>query len=250
MSIFSRFFRNKTTQAVAATIDRPPVRTRVPVPFGLNPGSIYTVPVVELAVAQADGSMLQIPQGDLVVHQVGKSRLFGLDVYTIWFEGQECFLQAVCEPNNLTKIKQLRMFGLYKKITPQSVPDWEFWLGGIQRDERGHPVYDVAGKPMKGEAALIGYPQFQIDEPRIAMYNRQWPSAQNEPIQVVETVEDNTGKQILIKHECMEYARNLTTHKDSTVEYLFVTARGDIGEVQVYLGLDLDPTNQTIISVA
>ena len=250
MGIFGNFFRNKAREAVASVNDKPEGKFAMAVPLGLVPGSIYTVPEIELAVAQTEGSFVSNLKGDYVVKTVGKSKIFALDVYTVRFDDPTFFVQVVCTANNHKDVLQMRLFDLYKTITPQSVVDWEFWLGGVKRDESGAIMYDAMGRAIKGEPALIGYPPFQIDEPQATVYNRQWPSTVDEPQKVTELVEDATGSQTQIKHECMEYARKLSNAKDATVEYLFVTALGDKGQVQVYLGFDLDITNQKIISVA
>lgn len=250
MSIFGNFFRKKAHQVVDSVNNQPEGKFSMITPLGLVPGSIYTVPEIELAVAQAEGSLVSNLKGDYVITSVGKSKIFALDVYTVRFDDPTFFVQVVCTANKPKDVLQMRLFDLYKTITPQSVVDWEFWLGGVKRDESGAIMYDALGRSIKGEPALIGYPQFQIDEPQVTVYNRQWPSTVDEPLKVTELVEDATGNKTHIKHECMEYARKLTTNNDATVEYLFVTALGDKGQVQVYLGFDLDVSNQKIISVA
>ncbi len=244
--ILSKIFRKKVAEATTEA----PQRVLVKSPLGMSPGSVWSVPDLDLAVAKSDGSLIGDISGDQIVRSVGHLSLFGLDVYHVRFSDTESFVQAVTQNGNIANVKQLRLFTHNATVTPSSRDEWEFWLGRLDRDQHGNVVRDSSGRSMIVEPGLIGGDAFQIDGPPAAVYTRQWSSQDNQAVKFKEIIQDGTGSITALVHEGMEYARRLSDDQTSTVEYLFATAHGDQGHVKVYVGIDIDPTNQRVISVA
>lgn len=245
LGILSRIFARKVSEKVTAD----PPRPVMVVPLGLSPGSVWTVPDLELELARSDGSLIKAPRGDLIVGKVGRGTLFGMDVWHIRFKGEDTILQVVTQGGNLDKVQQLRVFGLHATVTPATRNDWEFWLGRARRDQEGRAMRDPQGGVVMAEPGLIGGDAFQIDGPPPAVYNRQWPGHGDKAVRFEETIEDEDLNRQVLVHEGMEYARYLGESQGSTVEYLYAVAHGALGHVKIYLGIDLDPGTQKVISL-
>ena len=246
MSLLVNIFRKRMQQAADAA---PPSSPVPKAPLGLVPGSVWTPSDVDLSLAQADGSIIKVINTYQIVDQVGVSTLFGMNIYTHTFKGSEHFLQTVTDTEDLTQVRQLRLFTHHSTVLASTVDDVEFWLGALARDDAGNVVRDKWGNSQIVEFGLIGWSQFQIDGPPALVYNRQWATTDNQPIRFKEKIVSHNAVKVQ-EHQAMEYARRLTSHSDSTVEYLFVTFLGDTGTVKVYVGVDLDPSSQNIISAS
>ena len=242
MSLMGNLFRSKVEQ-VSAPPASPAVK--IPAPLGLTPGSVWTPGAVDLALAQADGSILVPPVGDQIVSHVGGVRLFGVDVYNIYLQGTETFLQAVCPANNVQSVNQLRLFTLYQNVVASTLDDVEFWLGKLNRDSQGNVVRDAWGNSQIVESGLIGWPLFQVDSDPPIIYQRNWTPG-TEPIAPV-SYQEKFSNGIIVKHEACEYVRRL---KD-TNEYLLavLTSKPSCMTIDIYVGIDLDIQTQQILAI-
>lgn len=243
--ILSRIFARKVSDKVSSE----PPRAIMQVPLGLSPGSVWSPPALDIELARAEDGLIGELAGDLIVDRVGRFGLFGLDVWHLRFQDDGSLLQVVTQPGNMENIKQLRIFTLHATVTPASREDWEFWLGRSVKDADGRVSRDHTGTAVLAEPGLIGGDAFQIDGPPPAVYNRQWPGHGDRAVRFEEIIEDAKGNREVLVHEGMEYARRLGDAQDSTVEYLYAVAHGARGHVKVYVGIDLDPGAQRVISL-
>lgn len=246
MGFFKNLFRRKF-EKVSAT--REPKLDPISAPLGLCPGSVWSPPDLEISLASADGGLIQPFSGDQIVESVGKTNLFGLDVYNIYFRGSAAFVQVVTSAGRMDDVKQLRIFTRYAEVVPSTVQDIELWLGKLDRDASGKVIRDFAGNSRLVEPGLIGGDAFQIDGPPPRIYNRQWNTTDDRAVKFNEFKQAPEGSTV-VSHESMEYARRLADDPNGIAEYLFATFIGAQGRVMIYIGIDLDPSNQRIISVA
>jgi hypothetical protein len=239
LNIFKTVMKNNVNRDQA----KPIIKTLTP--LGLHQGSVVTLPEVDLALAEADGSICPPPKGTMVVSAVGKYSLFNMDVYHCYFGYQGTYVQLVTKPGSQT-VEQARYWNLRSEIQPTSQEDWEFWLGSWQKDEHGEFVRDSHGIAIKKEDGLIGFPQFQVDTNPPIIYDREWNpgTASVNPIKITEKVLDVTGQEHYIKHEAMEYSRKLSADADSKVESLLASVvEDDSGaSINVFIGIPLDHT--------
>lgn len=235
----------KRTEAPAA----PVIRTNTP--LGLHQGSTVDLPDVDIALAQVDGSIIAVPSGTQVVISVGTYRKWGLTVHNCYLGNGTSYIQLVTDANQ--RIVECRLWSSHNQteILPQSVEDWEFWLGSYQRDQSGEFVRDGQGRALRREYGLIGWPQFQVDGPPAIVYNRAWsPGADGvDPVDYTETIVDVQGRSITVKHEAMEYARRLTDAADAVTESLLATMVQDQdgAAVNIFIGIPLDHQNLKIL---
>jgi hypothetical protein len=248
MGLLGNIFRKKVQAVTAPDPNTSIILPVIRAPLGLVPGSVWHPSDVDIGLAQADGSIIQVPQGDQIVSHLGMIHLFGMDVYNIYLQGSENFLQVVTQAAKMDQVRQCRLFTLHKDVLVSTQDDVEFWLGKIGRDAHGMVIRDKWGNSEIIEPGLIGWPQFQIDGPPALVYDRQWATTKDAPVQFKEQIRYvNTSS--IIAYEAMEYAR-LTSDVNSIVEHLLVTFQGATGTVKVYVGVDLDPATQNVISVA
>lgn len=210
---------------------------RTSVPLGLHQGSAVELPEVELALAQADGSILpQIVLNQTII-AVGSQTLFGKLVYNCYLSDGTSFLRVVTDKG---EAKEVTLFTGRDEVHPSSQEDWEFWLGRYAKDSTGEWVRDPnTGKGVIAEYGLIGWPQFQIDGPPVVVYNRAWnPSNEGtEPVEYTETVVFEDGRIVKVKHEAQEYVRQI----GNIVESLFVTMAqsGNEASIDIFVGIPL-----------
>lgn len=230
------------------TVQQEMVRT--PTPLGMHQGSAVEMPDIDIALAQGDGSIIKAPVGTHIVTAVGKYRLFNLDIYHAYLNDGNSYIQIVTK-NNVPQ--EARLFTSHAEILPQSVEDWEFWLGSYQKTPNGEFVRDASGNSLRKEFGLIGWAQFQIDGPPTVLYNRTWNASSEgiDPIEYTETITDSHGNVTTAKHEACEYFRHLTSAKDSVIEYLMATMVNQNNEasVNIFVGIPLDLQNLKILSV-
>lgn len=216
------------------------------VPLGAHQGSVITLPELDFALADADGSICVPPKGTMVVTHVGKYNLWNMDIYNCYFGYEGAFLQLACLTNS-QNVEQARYFHLRSEIQPTTNEEWEFWLGSWQKDGNGDFIRDRDGLALKKEDGLIGYPQFQVDTTPPIVFNREWMSGNTssvDPIKFTETVVDVTGHTHYIKHEAMEYFRKLSTTDPVKGESLLasVIEDPDRASVNIFIGIPLDHT--------
>jgi len=215
----------------------------------LHQGSIFELPEIDLALAQTDGSIIKLPKSNQIVAAVGKYTLFGMNVFNCYFGDGKTYVQLITK--NGVDVLDARLWCSNSEILPQSTEEWEFWLGSYKKDENGNLERDESGKGIKAESGLIGWHQFQVDGPPSIIYNRLWsPGPEGiDPIDYTETITDRSGTTSIVRHEGMEYYRNLTNAKDSLSEFLLATVtQGDEGaSVNVFIGIPLDRQNMKIL---
>lgn len=229
--------------------DNPVLTTQTP--LGAHQGSVVTLPEIDFALAEADGSICVPPSGTLVVTAVGKYILFGLDVYHCYFGYEGAFLQLVTKANNMN-VEQARYFHLRSEIQPRNSQEWEFWLGSWQKNDQGEFLRDGNGIAIKLEEGLIGFPQFQVDTNPPLIYDREWqPGAGSvNPVKITEKVLDVSGQTHYIKREAMEYSRSLSDNDPTKVESLLacVVEDNNSASVNIFIGIQLEHAAIKVLS--
>lgn len=205
---------------------------RTPVPMGMHQGSVVQVPELDLALAQADGSILPRVLGDQRIVSVGTQTIFGQQVYNCYLADGTSFLRVVANRN---EAREIYLYVARDEILPQTSQDWEFWLGRWGKDEQGRARLEEAG--------LVGWPQFQIDGPPQIVYNRAWNpgDAGILPVAYTETIVDLDGTMHKVKHEAMEYVRTVGGGDNPTRESLLVSLAscGNDASVDIFVGIPL-----------
>lgn len=211
------------------------------VPLNLHQRSAIEVPSLDLALAQADGSIVPNVVAKQTIVAVGKMRLFDLNVYNSYLSDGTSFLRTVTDM--VGNVKEVTLFTNKDEIVPQTQEDWEFWLGSYQRDSNGEFVRDSNGDTIVAEPGLIGWTQFQIDENNV-IYDRSWGASNTsvDPISYTETLTDLTGSVIVIEHEGMEYSRVLGAAPNVSSETLLVSTAqiGEEASINIYVGIPIN----------
>ena len=227
-----------------------PIKTDTP--MGLRQGSIVTMPEIDIALAQADGSLINVPGGNQTVVAVGTFELFGLSVYNVYLN-EKTFLQLVTKFGS-QDVQSLNLWSSYAEIIPTSVDEWEFWLGSWQKSPTGEFLRDSNGVAYRKDWGLIGWPSFQIDGPPPIVYGRTWlPSNEGiDPVKFTESIRDVNGDVTIVKHEAVEYSRALTPDNTNTiVESLLasVSSQNDSASVNIWIGIPINKDSIAIIGV-
>ena len=225
--------------------DTSPAVVHTPTPMSLYQGSVVTLPTVDLALAQVDGSLLTPPVGDQIVTAVGWYTLFDHLIYHVYLGDGTSYLQLVMngtgQPGD--RVAQVRLWTSRAEVLPQTTADWEFWLGSYVKDADGALVRDAWGKTTLQESGLIGWPQFQIDNPQ-TIYDRAWQSGPEgiAPVAYTETIQSADSLVSQIRHESCEYFRNLGDPSQPTVESLLASLNQTNGaaSVNIWIGIELD----------
>lgn len=223
-----------------------PIKT--PTPLNMHQGSVVNLPDVDIALAQADGSIIKAPSGTQIVTAVGVYTLFGMKVYNSYLNDGASFIQTVTKNNVL---QEARLFSSYAEIVPQTVEEWEFWLGSYEKDENGEFIRDGNGIAICKEAGLIGWNQFQIDGPPQIVYNKTWNTPSNEStVEYREVITDSTGSTTVVEHESMEYYRSLTGNSNTVVESLLagMAKQNQDASVNIFIGIPLDIQYLSVIA--
>ena len=232
MGLFAMIKNVTAARASAITAGAPVKPAHTAVPMGLHQGSAVELPALDLALAQADGSILPNVTEHQTITAVGKMRLFGLDVFHSYLADGTSFLRVVADGYT---VKEVSLFTNRDEIIPATAEDWEFWLGKYQATETGSALV---------EAGLIGWPQFQIDGAPPIIYNRTWsPFSEGiEPVSFQETIMGLDGTSFVVNHEGMEYSRNLTADANGTTESLLVSLAQttDTASVNIYVGVSIN----------
>ena len=114
------------------------------VPLNLHQGSAVQLPDLDLALAQADGSILPNVLGSQTITAVGKMRIFNLDVFHSYLADGTSFIRTVADGYN---VKDVTLFTNKDEIIPATNEDWEFWLGRYQEMTDGSSTLAEAGFP-------------------------------------------------------------------------------------------------------
>jgi hypothetical protein len=235
--------RKKTEQ-----VPNPVPLPRNKVPLGLHQASLVDLPDIDIALAQADGSVINPPTGQQIITAVGTYHKWGLDIFNCYLGDGRSYIQLVSKGGKLT---EARLWCSRDEILPQSSEDWEFWLGSWQRDAQGDFLRDKLGQALRKEWGLIGWPQFRVDGPPAIMYNRAWSPGTDgvAPVAYTETILDAQGNTTTVKHEAMEYHRSLTDAADAVTESLLATMVQDSegASVNLFIGIPLDHQNLKVL---
>jgi len=244
ISILGRMIQKRTETPAASVI-------RTDTPLGLHQGSTVDLPDVDIALAQVNGSIITVPFTTQVVISVGTYRKWGLTVHNCYLSDGSSFIQLVTDANGKIVESKLWCSHNQTEILPQTVEDWEFWLGSYQKDANGDFVRDSQGRAIRREYGLIGWPQFQVDGPPAVVYNRAWSPGEEgvEPVEYTEIIVDDQGRSVTVKHEAMEYARRLADTADAVTESLLATMVQDQGvaAMNIFVGIPLDHQNLKIL---
>lgn len=232
MGLFSMIKNVTSARVNAVTAGAPAKPAHTAVPLGLHQGSAVELPALDLALAQADGSVIPNVNERQTITAVGKTKLFGLDVFHSYLSDGTSFLRVVADGYT---IKEISLFTNRDEVIPATAEDWEFWLGKYQAAETGSSLV---------EAGLVGWPQFSIDGPPQIIYNRTWsPSNVGvEPVSYQEIIVGLDGTSFVVNHEGMEYSRELTADTNGTTENLLVSLAqtADTASVNIYVGVSLN----------
>lgn len=245
IKILKNIVQKKTTNEQSTT-----KIIKTPTPLNMHQGSIVTLSDVDIALAQADGSIIKTkPNPTYVVNAVGTYSLWGLSFYNCYLDEDNNYIRIAVDRSG--KIVDASYWMLHTELYPQSVEEWEFWLGSWQKDINGKFVRDIAtGKTLRKDWGLIGWNQFQIDGPPQIVYNRHWSQGPEgvDPVLYTECIIDNTGQKTLVNYEGMEYFRRLTSAADSVTEYLFATMVEDGSSINVLIGIQLDHQSLKVLA--
>jgi len=221
-------------------------------PLGLHQGSVVSMPDIDLALAQVDGSIINAPKGDQIVTAIGQYSLFGKRIYNAYLGDGSSYIRVVTGSGSMTTVEEVTLWCSNAEILPHSVEDWEFWLGSYQKDASGEFIRGEDGVALRNEYGLIGWNQFQIDGPPPAIYDRAWMQSDGgvDPIAYTETITDSFGGLTTVKHEAMEYQRKLTESDSSTVESLYASMSQTIdgASVNVFIGLGIQFANLKVLA--
>lgn len=202
-------------------------------PLDIKLGSLVSFLDVDLNLARVNGSVAKFPRGVLPVKMICESTIFGVNVFTYYF-GDYC-LQAIENNDNI----QFKLWCLRDTIWPQTVDDWNEWLGRYTKNDDGSLSLVEYG--------LIGWPQFQIDDLGL-VYQRNWNVSDQPclPAEYFTSVKTSTDTSYIKSHS-MEYKRQLS---DDMYEYLFVDASVSMtkSNVSIWIGIDLDSSSITILN--
>lgn len=227
---------------------------RTLVPLGLHQGSAVQIPDLDIALAQADGSIIPSVNATQTITAVGRQSIFGMNVYHCYLSDGKSFLRVVAK--NL-EVQDVQLFVARDEVVPQSKEDWEFWLGRYQRQvirENDGEMARDPGRSVLIEAGLIGWPQFQVDGPPAIQYNRAWnPGTEGiEPIEYNETIVDSMGESTRVKHEGMEYVRQIGGGENPTTELLLVSMAscGNDASVDIFVGIPLNIRDLKVLAAS
>lgn len=209
---------------------------RIPVPGGFSQGSVVEIPDLATALARADGSLINDIDHSQQIVAVGRYTLFDRAVFNCHLADGASMIRLVTQKD---RILESALFVMRDEIIPASSADWAFWLG---THRRGEPV----------EHGLIGWPQFQIDTAPPTMYSRSWAPGEHgvEPVAYTETITDLNGEILKVKHEAMEYWRQLGDDPNA-IEMVLATAAssGNDASVDVYVGIPIKPGDLKVFAV-
>jgi len=210
------------------------------VPLGLNCGSIVTMPVVDIALAQAAGSIIPSLPTTMIVTSVGTYSIFDTFVYNVYLDNGTSYLQLIMDKDDVT-VTDARLWTNREEILPQSTEEWEFWLGK-------YVGYELS------ESGLIGWPEFRIDA-EDATYSRSWFTGIQKPVAPVkfsECIFNKAGHISIVDREGMEYCRNLTLGPDNVTEYVLANdceTNGSDISINVDIGIPINWVGLQVLSV-
>jgi hypothetical protein len=186
-----------------------------PSPFLLAAGTTKVQPPEAGAMMSVEAVGL-ITDGDVALHR-------------LYLPGRQAFFMLHLGRDGMPD--ECRYFSLLDQITPASQDEWGFWLDPAQ--------------------GMIGWPQFQTKDGKL--YDRVWApgGARVAPRQQVETLQDLSGT-IERRIQAMLYAVHTGAAPPAPgVEYVLVGAveQGDEAWVEVFAGIDINPTVLTLPAV-
>jgi hypothetical protein len=236
MSLFRMLKRVAAKKLETAAQGKEHRPQRTPVPGGFHQGSVVEVPDLATALARADGSLINDLDHSQQITAVGRYTLFDRAVFNCHLADGASFIRLVTQDD---RILESALFVMRDEIIPPTQEDWAFWLG------THYPDGSV-------EHGLIGWSLFQVDTDPPTVYNRSWAPGEHgvEPVAYTETITDLNGETVRIKHESMEYWRQLGDDPDA-IEMIFVTAAssGSDASVDVYVGIPIKPLDFKVFAV-
>jgi hypothetical protein len=222
------------------------------VPLNLHQGSAVTLPDLDIALAQSDGSILPNVTSKQTIIAVGTMKLFDLNVYHSYLSDGTSFLRTIAD--RVGNVKEVTLFTNKDEIIPQTQEDWEFWLGSYQKDGAGQFVRDSSGATIIAEYGLIGWNAFSVDGPPQIIYDRAWGASDKgiEPISYTETIVGLDGSRNVVGHEGMEYSRVLGTEPNLITEDLMVSLAqiGNQASVNIYVGIPLNIKDLQVLAAS
>ena len=114
-TIVSKRLQAKDKSAMVAKTDTP---------LGMHQGSAVVLPDIDVALAQADGSIINVPSGTQIISAVGHYSMWNLNIYRSYFGDGSSYIQTAV--NHAKKVVDCRLWSDHGEILPQSVADWEF----------------------------------------------------------------------------------------------------------------------------
>lgn len=201
-------------------------------PLEANVGSLVTFLDVDVNLFRFNGSIATFPRQTSAISLITESKMLNVTVFNYYIGDDHC-IEAIQTQKGL----ELKLWCHRDTILPQSTEDWSTWLGRYEKQDDGTSVLIEHG--------LIGWPTFCIDDLNIT-YTRNWYSG-DEPREPVEYITHTVNNSINIKSYAMEYKRQLTEDMN---EYLQVhtTVTSTNASVNIWIGLDLDPSSITILN--
>jgi hypothetical protein len=218
-------------------------------PYGLRiGGSVLFENEIPFIIAQAAGHRVARPAGGVAkIAAWGRMPADGNMIHRFYLDdpGEEIFLQAVTGADGQPIAGELRLFRLFREITPATEEEWTVWLPANPDDPN--------------ERYLVGYRQLDVPDaadparPQ-ASYFRMWPQGgpdQVAPIILAEQLNaDPYGSDtVTVMHRAMLYGRALPRPASLPAEtplpeelvWLQVSEYPDRAMVRLCAGLALDP---------
>lgn len=185
------------------------VKTKTP--LNLAQGNLIEIPLLEVDIAIAEGSIIGKPKTNHeTIVAVGSFIPFSLTKCFHSYLSDGSFVRTVEGHEN----DQVMLFVPRDEILPQTKEDWGFWIGN---------------------EGLIGWSQFQVANPNAIIYDKAWDKAL-----FTERLVSITGDVKNIKHEGCEYTRKVSDHLQEHL-LVYTSQCGNEASVNIYIGIPLPP---------
>jgi hypothetical protein len=233
-------FKKVVSKSVDGDTTTPEIR-KTHVPLGLHQGSIVTLPEVELALASANGSIINAPEGNSIISSVREYTLFNCKIFECGFKDSLDFIQIIENGGNTV---ETTYWQVYDEVHPTSTEDWGIWLGTRDTTSQWGATNE------QRVTGLIGSQQFQIDGPPPILYHRLWKSVIDHDILADrwDVAWDNGINRGYYSCEGMEYFRILDDGSSNEKLRLVVISGGfEVARVQICVGIIIPPESIGVI---
>jgi hypothetical protein len=244
---YRAFAAAQAAKLAAAFRPRPGPRIDDNLPYGLRiGGSVLFENEVPFIIAAGAGHLVAKPEGSVAkIVAYGRMAAAGNTIHRCYLdaeEGEESFLQAISSPDGQPIAGELRLFRLFREITPATQEEWSVWLPANPDDPN--------------ERYLVGYRQ--LDVPDAADASRVQASYEQVASITLEerlSADPFGSETTVVMHQAMLYGRALPrpatmpldTPLPEELVWLQVSEYPDRAMVQLYAGLALEPGDVRVV---